>query len=212
MHSDTIWKYWKLQKSFEINVLKACILMFFVTIWNCREIDESNVYKACIVTGFKTIWNCRKNESEDVKLCIVTVFKTMWNCRESNANMDGKWCILTIFEFEPLWTFMSIRVSAHPSPPFAFIFYCIFWVLYCFDFLEKVVGPGIQGLHVIGSSRPLSVLMYTNNSATMLSVSLNNLYSDNGYGTMVVFLKSLSAVRKCFMFCNLWAVYLSWIL
>ena len=98
---------------------------------------------------------------------------------------------------------MSIRVSAHPSPPLAFIFYCIFGVLYCFDFLEKVVGPGIQGLHVIGSSRPLSVLMYTNNSATILSVSLYNLYSDNGYGTMVVFLKSLSAVRKCFMFCNL---------
>ena len=114
-----------------------------------------------------------------------------------------------------VWTCMNVYVNkceCSPLTPIGLYLLLHFWVLYCFDFLEKVVGPGIQGLHVIGSSRPLSVLMYTNNSATILSVSLYNLYSDNGYGTMIVFSKSDRAVRECFMFCNLSAVYLSWIL
>jgi len=55
--------------------------------------------------------------------CTVTIFEMVWNCRE-------------------------MLVGANSSPPLAFVFYWIFWVLYCFGFIEKVLGPGLQGLHV----------------------------------------------------------------
>jgi len=45
-------------------------------------------------------------------------------------------------------TFMSILEGAHPSPTLAFNVYCIFWIFHFFDILEKVVGPGLQGIHV----------------------------------------------------------------
>jgi len=34
-------------------VSKACILIVFETIWNCRENIENNVSKACILTYLK---------------------------------------------------------------------------------------------------------------------------------------------------------------
>jgi len=53
-------KSYYFSEHFENNVSKACILMVFETIWNCRESNENNVSKACILTLFETIWNCRE--------------------------------------------------------------------------------------------------------------------------------------------------------
>ena len=57
VHSDSFWNDLELQEKINENdVPKACIVVVFQTIWNCKEIDESNVSKACILTGFETIW------------------------------------------------------------------------------------------------------------------------------------------------------------
>jgi len=59
-------------------------------------------------------------------------------------NKDGKWCILTVFE--TIWNFYVKTCGC--SPPLASILLLQFWVLYFIGFLEKVVGPGLQGQHV----------------------------------------------------------------
>ena len=66
--------------------------------------------------------------------------------QRKNENKDGKWCIITVFR--TFGTFMSRLVGAHPSPPLCLQFLLHFWVLNIFNFLEKGVGPGLQGLYV----------------------------------------------------------------
>jgi len=56
VHSDAIGNdILELQRNFENNVsyFKACILIAFETIWNCREHFENNVSIACILTAFE---------------------------------------------------------------------------------------------------------------------------------------------------------------
>jgi len=96
------------------------------------------------LTVVQILWNCReKNENNVYKEYILTMFETIWNCRENFENKDGKWCILTVFK--TIWFFMSRLVSAYPHCP---TFLLHFWIYICFDFLEKVVDPGLQGLHI----------------------------------------------------------------
>ena len=77
MQSDTICnKSYYFSEHFKNNVSKACILMVFETIRNCREIIENNVSKVCILVVSETIWNCRKIWKECTsKACILTYLK-----------------------------------------------------------------------------------------------------------------------------------------
>ena len=71
------------------NASKACILMLFKTIWNCREHFENNLSKTCILMLFKTIWNCREHfENNLSKACILTVLK-----RFGTAGKRWKQCL-----------------------------------------------------------------------------------------------------------------------
>jgi len=63
---------------------------------------------------------------------------------------------------------MSRLVGAHPSPHFAISFYCIFLVLYMFNFLEKGVGPGLQCLYVATPVITISCILFVNVSARVL--------------------------------------------
>ena len=45
---------------------------------------------------------------------------------------------------------MSRLVGAHPSSPLPSVFIA-FWVLYIFNFLEKVVGPGLHVATTVAS-------------------------------------------------------------
>ena len=64
-----------------------------------------------------------------------------------------KCAISWLYETQNVWievvssSSMSRVVDAHPFTPLAFIFIA-FWVVYFFYFLEKVEGPGLQGLHI----------------------------------------------------------------
>ena len=127
MHSGGIWNDLELQRKNRKKVCKACILMFFETIWNCREKMKTRTVngKWCILTVFR-IWNCReKNESKDGKLCILTVFATMWNCREKNENKDGKWYILT--ELETIWNCREMIENKDDKCCIVPLFDTIFW-------------------------------------------------------------------------------------
>ena len=54
MQSDNIWNDLELQRIFENNVSKACILTAFKTIWKCREYFENNAFLSMRSKG---IWN-----------------------------------------------------------------------------------------------------------------------------------------------------------
>ena len=67
---------------------------------------------------------------------------------EKNENKDGNgvfWRYLKRFE-----TVMSRLVGAHPSPHWSPIL-LYFWIFLFEIFLEKVVGPGLQCIHVATS-------------------------------------------------------------
>ena len=111
------------------------------TIWNCRKPFENNVSKACILMIFEAIGTAEKKCNKDSKLCIVTVLKRFGTAQKSKqkrliVHSDGIWNVL--------WTFIPRRVGAHPHVPFLLHF----WVFHFVEFLEKVVGPDLQGLHV----------------------------------------------------------------
>ena len=67
--------------------------------------------------------------------------------QRKNENKDGKWCIMTVFEFERFWTFMSRLASDHLHPHWPSVFIAFFGTL-LFWLLENVVGPRLQDLHV----------------------------------------------------------------
>ena len=123
MQSDNIWNDLELQRIFENNVSKACILTAFKTIWKCREYFENNAFLSMRSKG---IWNDLKLQrilSKTMSLkhafwwylkqfgtaennwkqctskaCIVKVFETIWNCREHLQNNVFKACILVVSE------------------------------------------------------------------------------------------------------------------
>ena len=68
---------------------------------------------------------------------------------------------------------MSRLVGAHPSPHFVISFYCIFLVLYMFNFLEKCVGPGLQCLYVATPVITISCILFVNVSARVLFSVIN---------------------------------------
>ena len=78
MRSKGIWKDLQLQGKHENNAFKACILMVYESIWNCRKVIENNVSKACIIAVFETIWNCRKNMKAWKQGRLRVQYNTFW--------------------------------------------------------------------------------------------------------------------------------------
>ena len=101
------------------------------------EKNENSVSKACTVTVFETIWTAEIFViTMSLKHVLWRYLKRFGTAEKSFKTMSLKnafWCC-----FKRVGTFMSRLMSAHPSPPLAFIFYCILGTLFF----------GLQGLHL----------------------------------------------------------------
>ena len=103
------------------------------------------------LTLFETIWNCRENnENKEAKYCVLVLFETyVWRLLFISASYILSCAISPLYQRRfsvCVWTeivsssCMSRLTGAHPSPIGLHVL-LHFWVLYNFDFLEKVVGP-----------------------------------------------------------------------
>jgi len=100
----------------------------------------------------------------DGKWCILAVFETIWNCREKCENRDGKWCILTVFEMT--WNCRENCENRDRGGKWCIltVFEMIsFWnkdvLVYIITFFETMFETAIRKTaHVLSSSRYPGIL------------------------------------------------------
>ena len=127
--THALWRHWKrigtAEKTLETRTVNGAFwrLTILETIWNFRE-------KMKIMSLKHALWRDVKRFGSD----------------EKNENKDGKWCIRTVFK--TIWNFYVKKCGCSPLTPIGLQFVLHFWIFQLFDVLEKVVGPGLRGLHV----------------------------------------------------------------
>ena len=161
MHYDGIWKCFVLHRKMKTMSLKNAFWPYLKRLGTSEKTLRAMFLKYELwryLKRFGTAENFLK--AMFLKFALWRDLKR-FGYAEKNENTDGKWCILTGFEM--IWNFYVKTCECSILTPFSF--YCIFWYFFFFDFLEKVVGPGLQGLD-IATPVTMDLQIYINNFET----------------------------------------------